>query len=364
MLFDLIKKTMKYGIRNIAGPACCIALLSIYLLACSDDDDKTATVTTLAGTGAEGHIDGSGATAKFNSPSGVAADAQGNVYVTDFQNCSIRKITASGEVSSLAGKLDPGYIDATGELAKFYGPNGVAVDQDGNLYIADEGNHRIRKVTPAGEVTTFAGSGVMGYADGKGNEAQFHSPSGITIDTDGNLYIADQGNNCIRKITPGKIVTTLAGNGEADYKDGAGDNARFYRPTGVAADVDGNIYVADLFNHRIRKITAAGVVSTVAGTGVMGYANGSADEAKFRYPAGLALDAQGNIYVADSENQCIRKIDKNGTVSTLAGSSEGFGDGALGVALFRYPREIEIDAQGNMYIADAGNNRIRKITNF
>lgn len=354
---------MKFSIRNIVY-AVCILSVSIYSTACSDDDEKASVVTTLAGAGTKGHLDGSAGTAKFSSPSGVTTDVQGNVYVTDFENCSIRKITAAGEVSSLAGKLDPGYIDAVGDLAKFYGPNGVAVDAAGNLYACDEGNHCVRRITPAGEVTTYAGSGIAGISDGKAGEAMFHAPSGIAIDKDGNLYVADQGNNVIRKITPERVVTTLAGSGEASYADGTGKAAKFYRPTGVATDASGNIYVADLFNHRIRKITPGGVVTTLAGTGAMGFANGTGTQAKFRYPAGLALDASGNIYVADSENHCIRKIDTNQLVSTLTGSSEGFADGAMSTALFSFPREVEIDAKGTMYVADAGNNRIRKITGF
>lgn len=353
---------MKHRIQNIVYAACLLS--SIYITACSDDDEKTATVTTLAGSGTKGYTDGAGSTAKFSTPSGLTTDASGNIYVTDFENCIVRKITASGEVSSLAGQPFPGYVNEVGNAAKFYGPNGVVADADGNLYVCDEGNHCIRMVTPGGEVSTYAGNGIPGMIDGDVTQARFHAPSGIAIDKEGNLYIADQGNNSIRKITPQRFVITLAGNGEASYADGTGSAARFYRPTGVATDANGTIYVADLFNHRIRKVTAEGVVTTLAGTGATGYTNGAGTEAMFRYPAGLALDAQGNIYVADSENHSIRKIDKNNVVTTLTGSTEGFADGASGVALFRLPREIEIDSKGNMYVAEAGNNRIRKITGF
>ena len=318
-------------------------------------------VSTLAGSGAAGQVDGSAGTAKFDAPSGVVADANGNVYVTDFNNCAIRKITASGEVSSLAGKLPFGYADLKSDLAKFYGPNGVAIDATGNLFVADEGNHSIRKITPAGDVTTFAGNGTPGSTDATGSAARFQNPSGIAIDGQGNLYVADQVNNMIRKITALGVVTTLAGSGEPAYSDGTGKAAKFYRPTGVVVDAAGTVYVADLFNHRIRKITAAGVVSTLAGTGDPGFVDGTKDVAKFRYPAGLALGADGTLYVADSENRAIRKVDPNGLVSTLAGRSEGYLDGPLSVALFRAPREIDIDATGTLYVADAGDNRIRKI---
>lgn len=354
---------MKPILSNIVYAAS-VLLVGIYSTACSDDDKKTATITTLAGSGTKGYSDGAGSTAKFSAPSGVATDASGNIYVTDFENFTIRKITASGEVSSLAGQPVAGYINEVGNLARFYGPNGVAIDADGNLFVCDEGNHCIRRITPEGKVTTYAGSGIPGLIDGEATQARFHSPSGITMDKAGNLYVADQGNNSIRKITPHRFVITLAGNGEASYADGTGSAARFYRPTGVATDTNGNIYVADLFNHRVRKVTADGVVTTVAGSGSMGFTNGAGSTAKFRYPAGLALDAQGTIYVADSENHCIRKIDASQQVTTLTGSSEGFADGALSAALFSFPREIEIDSRGNMYIADAGNNRIRKISGF
>ena len=319
-------------------------------------------VSTLAGSGAPGHVDGAGAIAKFDAPSGVTADANGNVFVTDFLNCSIRKITAEGVVSSLAGKLPAGYVDAQGELAQFGYPNGVAVDAQGNLFISDEATHTIRKVTPAGDVTTFAGKGLEpGDLNGTGSAARFKNPSGIAIDNQGNLYVADQFNNRIRKITALGVVTTLAGSGEPSFADGTGAAAKFYRPVGVVVDGAGVVYVGDLFNHRIRKITPAGVVSTVAGTGIAGFVDGTKDEARFRYPAGLALGADGTLYVADTENRCIRKIDANGQVSTLAGRSEGFLDGPLSVALFRSPREIDIDATGTLYVADAGDNRIRKI---
>lgn len=352
---------MKFCISHIVYTACVLSV-SILGAACSDDDEKTATVTTLAGTGTKGYADGAGSTAKFSTPSGVTADASGNIYVTDFENFIVRKVTASGEVSSVAGQTSAGYLNGVGDLAKFYGPNGVAADANGNLFVCDEGNHCIRMITPEGKVTTYVGGGIPGMVDGETMQARFNSPSGIAIDKGGNLYVADQGNNSIRKITPQRLVITIAGNGEASYADGTGSAARFYRPTGVATDANGNIYVADLFNHRIRKITETGVVTTVAGTGAMGFANGAGNAAKFRYPAGLALDAKGNIYVADSENHCIRKIDTNQQVTTLTGSSEGFADGALSNALFSFPREIEIDASGNMYVADAGNNRIRKIS--
>jgi len=312
-------------------------------------------VTTLAGT-TQGYVDGS--PAKFYSPSGVAADSMGNTYITDFGNHVIRKITAAGAVSTLAGST-LGVIDGLATAAKFYLPNGSAIDKLGNIFISEEGGCRVRKITPTGVVSTLAGN-VIGSADGVGMSAQFKQPSGIAVDKQGNVYVADQHNNRIRKITADGIVTTLAGSA-AGYADGSGSGAQFYRPTGVVVDAQGNVFVADLFNHKIRKITPSGVVTTIAGS-TYGFADGSGTSAKFGFPAGLALDKQGNLYVADSENHRIRKITPAGVVTTFAGTgTSGTNDGIATASQFYAPREIDIDAAGNMYIADAGSNRIRKI---
>jgi sugar lactone lactonase YvrE len=313
------------------------------------------TVVTLAGS-SQGYVDGS--PAKFNAPSGIAADSLGNTYITDFANHVIRKTTATGVVSTVAGGV-PGIADGLTTAAKFYYPNGSAVDKLGNIYISEEGSGRIRKITPLGEVSTFAGN-LIGSADGIGMSAQFTNPSGIAIDKQGNLYVADQQNHRIRKITPAGIVTTLAGS-SLGYADGSGTGAQFYRPVGVVVDAQGNVFVADLFNHKIRKITPSGGVTTIAGS-TYGYADGSAYSAKFAFPAGLALDKEGNLYVADSENHRIRKITPAGIVSTFAGTgTNGTNDGVADVSQFSAPREIDVDAAGNFYVVDAGSHRIRRI---
>jgi sugar lactone lactonase YvrE len=313
-------------------------------------------VSTLSGT-TQGYVDG--AAAKYYTPSGVSCDSDGNVYITDFNNHLIRKVNADGMASTLAGSA-PGVDDGPLTTAKFWYPNGCAVDEQGNVYISEEAPPRVRKITSSGQVTTIAGGLTNGYVEGAGAAAQFKGPSGIAVDDQGTLYVADQHNHAIRKITPAGVVTTLAG-GTLGNADGTGAAAQFYRPTGVVVDKQGNVFVADLFNHRIRKITSAGVVTTIAGSSA-GYEDGSASTAKFSFPAGLALDKEGNLYVADSENHRIRKVTQAGVVTTFAGNTtQGISDGLATAAQFYVPREIDIDVAGNFYVADAANNRIRKI---
>lgn len=322
----------------------------------------TYTVTTLAGTGISGFADGSGPVAKFYYPDGIATDAQGNVYVADASNNRIRKITPAGDVSTLAGS-SAGFANGAGTAAKFNIPKGVASDAQGNIYVADQINNCIRKITPTGDVSTIAGSSASGSADGAGTVAEFYYPHGVATDAQGNIYVADGANNSIRKITPAGIVSTLAGNGSAGFADGNGSTAQFNQPLGTATDGQGNIYVTDGTNNRIRMITPAGVVSTRAGNGAQGFADGNGIAAKFYRPNGIATDKQGNIYVADIINNRIRKISPAGDVSTIAGNSAaGFTDGNGTAAKFYDPNGIAIDSKGNIYVADGGNHSIRLIT--
>jgi len=321
------------------------------------------TVSTLAGSGTAGFVDASGTTAQFDQPYGVAVDASGTVYVADYKNQLIRKITSAGVVSTLAGSGTAGFADGIGMAAQFNGPSGVAVDASGTVYVADSGNHRIRKITAAGVVTTLAGSGTAGFADGIGTVAQFNTPSGIAVDASGTVYVAGSFTNRIRKITAAGVVSTLAGSGVAGFADGTGTSAQFWAPSGVAVDASGIVYVTDYVNNRIRKITASGVVTTLAGSGTSGYVNDTGILARFRSPSSVSVDASGNIYVADYGNRLIRKITSSGAVSTLAGSgTQGFADGMSSTAQFNTVTGVAVTASGTVYVVDRDNYRIRKIS--
>jgi uncharacterized repeat protein (TIGR02543 family) len=325
---------------------------------------NNAVVTTLAGSGNVGAINGPGTSASFDSPTGVTVDSAGNVYVADTFNHLIRKITPGGDVTTLAGTSGTaGHADGTGTDASFNGPHGVTVDSAGHVYVADTLNHLIRKITPGGEVTTLAGSGTPGAIDGTGTSASFDSPTGVTVDSAGNVYVADTLNHLIRKITPGGEVTTLAGtSGEAGSADGTGTDASFDFPIGVTVDSVGNVYVADTFNHLIRRITPGGEVTTLAGSGDEGSADGTGTDASFDFPIGVTVDSAGNVYVADTFNHLIRRITPGGEVTTLAGSGEaGSADGTGTDASFNGPYGVTVDSAGNVYVADYNNHLIRKI---
>ena len=272
---------------------------------------STGVVTTLAGTvGVVGSADGTGSAARFNYPYGVATDKTGNVYVADTYNSTIRKITSAGVVTTLAGTAGAfGSADGTGSGARFNYPWAVTVDGAGNVYVADSYNYTVRKITPAGAVTTLAGlAGNPGVIDGTGSGARFGYLYGIAVDNAGNVYVADYSSSTIRKITPAGVVTTLAGvPGVAGSADGTGSAARFNAPFGIAVDSVNNVYVGDYNNHIIRRITPAGVVTTLAGVpGSYGIADGMGSAARFRYPAGIAIASSGTLYVADSFNDEIR----------------------------------------------------------
>ncbi len=327
------------------------------------------TMTTFAGlAGFFGAADGTGPAARFRFPGGVAVDrASGTVYVADTYSHTIRKITPGGVVSTFAGSAGlSGSADGTGGAARFSYPEGVAVDSFGTVYVADTSNNTIRKITPGGVVSTFAGlAGVSGSADGTGTAARFSSPFGVAVDSAGStIYVADTYNHSIRKITAAGVVTTLAGlAGSSGSTDGTGTGARFSYPQGVAVDGAGIVYVADTSNSTIRKVTAAGVVTTLAGSvGECANIDGSGSAAAFCYPFGVAADSAGSVYVADTFNFTIRKVTAGGAVITMAGSAgiEGSADGTGAAANFSYPQGVAVDSTGTVYVADTGNTTIRK----
>ncbi|MDD2699058.1 MAG: BspA family leucine-rich repeat surface protein, partial [Arcobacteraceae bacterium] len=319
-------------------------------------------VTTLAGSGISGFADGSSTTAQFQNLTGVAVDSSGNMYVADQANHRIRKIDTNGNVTTLAGSGISGFADGSSITAQFQNPLGVAVDSSGNVFAIDSNNHRIRKIDTNGNVTTLAGNGISGFADGSSTTAQFKHPNGIAVDNSGNVFVADELDHKIRKITPNGDVTTLAGSGISGFADGSSTTAQFNHPRGVAVDSSGNVFVADMNNQKIRKIDQNGNVTTLAGNGISGFADGSSTIAKFTNPAGVAVDSTGNVFVADITNQKIRKIGTNGDVTTVAGTTLGFADGSSTIAKFTNPAGVAVDSTGNVFVADFGNQRIRRIT--
>ncbi len=366
----------RYNLNKTVVIACMAFFSTMFFSACKNNIDApttptptaittTGTVTTFAGSGAASFGNGTGTAATFSNPNGLTIDATGNVYVADQQNNAIRKITSAGVVTTLSGNGTSGRTNtsAIGVSALYNGPTGVAVDAAGAaVYVADYGNNEIRKIITAagttnGTVTVLAGSatGLTGKADGTGTAAFFNGPAGVAVDATGNVYVADFNNNLIRKITAAGVVTTLAGS-TASKANGTGTAASFNGPRGVAVDVAGNVYVADANNNLIRKITPAGVVTTLAGNGSIGNADGAGTAASFYYPAGIAVDAAGNVYVADANNNLIRKITPAGTVSSVAGS------GYLSLKTpFNGPVAVAVDAAGMLYVADAYRQIIQKI---
>lgn len=278
--------------------------------------------------------------------------------------------TSTAVVSTFAGQASSGLVDATGTAAKFKQPNGIAFDSAGNMYVADTGNHCIRKITSAGVVTVFAGSdtGVSGLTNATGTAARFNEPFGVAVDSAGNVYVGDSLNMVIRKITSAGVVTTLAGGGGGmGAVDGTGGAAKFDQPLGLAIDTAGNIYVADGQNDAIRKVTSAGVVTTIAGstTSVSGFVDGTGTSARFTRPSGIAVDSAGNLYIGDTNNNAIRKITSAGVVTTLAGSPSGISgyvNGVSTIARFTQPIGITLDSSGNLYVSDSTNSAIRKVT--
>lgn len=324
-------------------------------------------VTTVAGTGSRGPIDGDRTRARFNSPSDIVVLGSGDLAVADGYNHAVRRVSSDGTVTTIAGSMaSNGTANGSSALARFHYPYGVAADQSGNVYVS-EANATIRKISPDGVVSTLAGgTGQPGSIDGIGTSARFRSPLGLAVGPDGKIYVADGGNHTIRRITPAGVVSTVAGlAGESGYTNGTGSQARFDTPWGVAVDSRGDIYVADAYNHAIRLVEASGVVTTFAGGGFSGARDGVGTDARFYYPLAIAVDANRSIFVADWGNNAVRRITQSGVVSTIAGdmtAAAGWADGTGKVARFDSPSGIVADGRGGIFVGDEYNHAVRYIT--
>jgi sugar lactone lactonase YvrE len=362
------------------------------LAACSKSTTSTpaslnsGSINTVAGDGVYGYSgDGGAATAaELNYPGGVAVDGNGNIYIADGSNNCIRMVNSKGIISTVAGNGGLGYSGDGGPAtaAQLNGPAGVAVDSSGNLYIADENNDVIRKVGTNGIITTFAGNGTGGFGgdNGAAVSARLSLPSGVATDKNGNVYIADMANQRVRKVDIYGTITTVAGNGTGTGTGGGaygGDGgaataAELSNPVAIAVDASGTLYIADMSNNRVRMVSASGTISTLAGNGNGGFGGDSsaATSAALHFPTGVAADGNDNVYISDSYNQRVRKV-SGGLIHTYAGNGNpagglftgsygGDGGPAAQSQLFN-PRGLATDAAGNVYIADQQNNRIRKV---
>ena len=338
---------------------------------------QSQTIDTIAGNGSWGFSgDGGPATAaSLYYPTDVIVDGMGNRYISDINNLRIRKVTPAGIISTIAGNGTYGFSGDGGpatsaQLAYVYQ---LAVDAGGNLYIADYDNNRVRKVTSAGIISTIAGNGTYGFSGdgGPATSAALQRPVGVAVDGAGNVYFGDYSNHRIRKVTPAGIISTVAGNGTATFggDGGPATSASLYYPLGISTDAGGNLYIADQGNQRIRKVTSSGIISTVAGNGTYGFSGdgGPATSASFSTVWDVTPDNRGNLYVADSDNYRIRKISASGLISTVAGNgTRGFsGDGGPAAnASINYASGVATDTAGDLYIADQNNHRVRKVELF
>jgi NHL repeat len=335
---------------------------------------QKGSISTVAGTGSQGYSgDGGAATsAQLSDPIGVAVDKAGNFYIAEATNHRIRKVDTNGIITTVAGNGSSGYSGDGGAAtsAQINWPYDVAVDGAGNLFIADSSNQRIRKVNTNGMITTVAGNGYWGYSGdgGAAFSAQLCYPRGVALDSGGNLFIADSLNYCVRKVDTMGIITTVAGNGSLGYSGdgGAATSAQLNVPFRVAVDTAGNLFIGERNNHRIRKVDTNGIITTVAGNGSPGYSGdgGAATSAQLYHPKGVVVDTAGNLFIADRDNHRIRKVDASGIITTMAGNgTSGYsGDGGSATsAQLSYPGGIATDTAGNLFISDTGNNCVRKV---
>jgi len=331
-------------------------------------------ITTIAGTGSMGYSGDGGAasSAQLYGPNGIVVDTDGNILIADSYNHVIRKINASGVISTIAGNGTGGFSGDGGSAlsASLYVPAGMAFDKSGNLFIAENANHRIRKINPSGIISTIAGIGTAGYSGdgGSATAAELRQPVDIAIDTFGNLYVSDAYNYCIRKINTSGIISTYAGNGISGYSGDGGQatNAQMKLPTQIELDATGNLYISDKSDNRIRKVTPTGIITTVAGIGTIGFSGdgSTAISAQFRGPSGVLIIAD-SLFIADQANYRIRKVDASGIITTIAGNGvSGYsGDGGPAIlAELNAPYCLATDLSKNIYFSDGASHCIRKIS--
>jgi sugar lactone lactonase YvrE len=346
-----------------------LSFLSVVLVACGSGRDNSSSLTTTftvshwAGSTA-GSLNGQGSAAQFNAPIGIAANSSGTVYVSDANNSMIRQITSSGLVTTFAGvDRSHGSTDGASSVAKFNFPFHLTTSSSGVLYLADLNNHMIRQIDTSGNVVTIAGSTSFGAVDGASSVARFKTPKGVVLDASGNLYVADTGNRLIRKIDASGVVTTFAGNSAsvADLVDGQGSGALFRSPSGIAIDSSGNLYVTD--STAIRKISSSGSVTTLAGGTDSGQLDGQGSSASFTGLDGGIVLSNNYLYVADRGNHRIRQVHPTtGVVTTVAGSTMGNVDGTGTNAKFNFPIGIVALSNGNLLVTDSDNHQIRLLT--
>ncbi|MFF7380884.1 RICIN domain-containing protein [Streptomyces massasporeus] len=343
--------------------------------AATTGDEQTAPlISTFAGTGVAGSTGDSepAVSAQLNRPLGVAVDSVGTLYISEYAGHRVRKVTTDGKISTYAGNGSPGALGDGGPAvsAQLKNPREVAVDGAGNLYIADAGNHRIRKVTVDGKISTFAGTGTAssGGDGGLATAAQVNSPLGVAVDSVGTLYICEYGGHRVRKVTTDGKISTYAGNGSPGALGDGGPavSAQLRHPVGLAVDGAGNLYIADYYNHRIRKVTSDGTISTVAGKGTANFGGdgGPATAAQLNYPVAVVVDSTGALYISDHTNHRVRKVTTDGTISTVAGTgAANFGGdgGPAASAQLRNPYGLAVDCVDTLYFADHANDRARKI---
>ncbi len=342
---------------------------TLYQAKVEDAGSYTVTVTNSIGTATSGAATLTVAAAlTFTSPMGLAYDGSGNLFVSDMDDHTIWKVDATNHKALVAGSSGlPGTLDGQGGSARFNHPGGLAFDPAGNLLVADTGNHTIRRIAADGTVTTLAGAaGIPGSTDGGASQARFNAPFGLAVDATGVLYIADSQNHTIRMMATNGTVSTYAGTpGTAGLADGTGSSALFDQPNGIALAPNGTLYVADYGNSCVRKVAPGGIVTRLAGQiNNAGFADGSGLSAQFRTPVGIALDAAGILWVADTHNHAIRRLAADGTVSTPAGSGGVFGnaDGSGSAALFNLPCGIATAPSGSLVVTDVNNHQLRTVT--